>query len=114
MPVSLTLISDAFPVEKRGAAIGMWGAVSGVAVAIGPVVGGAVISGLNWHWIFWFNVPIGVVAGLLSLSRLTESRAIWTGRREGNTRPEKQDRSYAPQPDRHEPHWPLCGQLRAG
>lgn len=73
MPVSLTLISDAFPVEKRGAAIGMWGAVSGVAVAIGPVFGGAVISGLNWHWIFWFNVPVGLVAGLLSLSRLTES-----------------------------------------
>jgi EmrB/QacA subfamily drug resistance transporter len=73
MPISLTLISDAFPVEKRGAAIGMWGAVSGIAVAVGPVVGGAVVSGLNWHWIFWFNVPIGVVAGLLSLSRLTES-----------------------------------------
>lgn len=73
MPISLTLISDAFPVEKRGAAIGMWGAVSGVAVAIGPVVGGAVVDGLNWHWIFWFNVPIGVVAAVLSLSRLTES-----------------------------------------
>jgi len=73
MPVSLTLISGAFPVEKRGAAIGMWGAVSGVAVAIGPVVGGAVVSGLSWHWIFWFNVPIGVLAGLLSLSRLAES-----------------------------------------
>lgn len=73
MPVSLTLISGAFPVEKRGAAIGMWGAVSGVAVAIGPVVGGAVVSGLSWHWIFWFNVPVGVLAGLLSLSRLAES-----------------------------------------
>lgn len=73
MPVSLTLISDAFPVEKRGAAIGMWGAVSGVAVAIGPVVGGAFVSGLNWHWIFWFNVPIGLIAGLLSLSQLKES-----------------------------------------
>jgi EmrB/QacA subfamily drug resistance transporter len=73
MPVSLTLISDAFPVEKRGAAIGMWGAVSGVAVAIGPVFGGAVVDGLNWHWIFWVNVPIGLVAGFLSLSRLTES-----------------------------------------
>lgn len=73
MPISLTLISDAFPVDKRGAAIGMWGAVSGFAVAIGPVIGGAVVSGLSWHWIFWFNVPVGVVAGLLSLSRLTES-----------------------------------------
>lgn len=73
MPVSLTLISDAFPVEKRGAAIGMWGAVSGVAVAIGPVFGGAVVNGLNWHWIFWVNVPIGLIAAALSLSRLTES-----------------------------------------
>ncbi|MEU3370421.1 MFS transporter [Streptomyces sp. NPDC006660] len=73
MPISLTLISDAFPVEKRGAAIGMWGAVSGFAVAIGPVIGGAVVNGLSWHWIFWFNVPIGLVAGLLSLLRLTES-----------------------------------------
>ncbi|WP_328499740.1 MFS transporter [Streptomyces sp. NBC_00457] len=73
MPISLTLISDAFPVEKRGAAIGMWGAVSGFAVAIGPVFGGAVVNGLSWHWIFWFNVPIGVAAGLLSLSRLKES-----------------------------------------
>ncbi len=73
MPVSLTLISDAFPVEKRGTAIGMWGAVSGVAVALGPVIGGAVVGGISWHWIFWFNVPIGVAAGLLSLSRLTES-----------------------------------------
>lgn len=73
MPVSLTLISDAFPVERRGTAIGMWGAVSGFAVAVGPVIGGAVVSGLNWQWIFWFNVPVGLVAGLLSLSRLTES-----------------------------------------
>lgn len=73
MPVSLTLISDAFPVEKRGTAIGIWGAVSGFAVAVGPVFGGAVVNGLNWQWIFWFNVPVGLVAGLLSLSRLTES-----------------------------------------
>ncbi|HZB32650.1 MAG TPA: MFS transporter [Streptosporangiaceae bacterium] len=73
MPVSLTLISDAFPVQKRGAAIGMWGAVSGFAVAIGPVFGGAVVTGLDWHWIFWFNVPIGLVAALLTMSRLTES-----------------------------------------
>ncbi|WSS04822.1 MFS transporter [Microbispora sp. NBC_01189] len=73
MPVSLTLISDAFPVEKRGTAIGTWGAVSGLAVAVGPVVGGVVVNGLNWHWIFWINVPIGLVAALLSRSRLTES-----------------------------------------
>ncbi|MET8864958.1 MFS transporter [Nonomuraea sp. NPDC004580] len=73
MPVSLTLISDAFPVEKRGTAIGTWGAVSGLAVAIGPVFGGAIVTGLDWHWIFWVNVPIGLVAAVLTLTRLTES-----------------------------------------
>jgi len=74
MPISLTLISAAFPAEKRGAAIGLWGGVAGVAVALGPVVGGAVIQGLDWHWIFWLNVPIGLVLAPLSLTRLTESR----------------------------------------
>lgn len=73
MPVSLTLISHAFPMEKRGSAIAMWGAVSGVAVAIGPVFGGAVVEGLSWHWIFWVNVPVGLIAAALSMSRLTES-----------------------------------------
>lgn len=74
MPLTLTLISDAFPAEKRGVAIGMWGGVAGTAVAFGPVVGGAVLQGLNWHWIFWFNVPIGLVLVPLALTRLTESR----------------------------------------
>ncbi|GAA0458491.1 MFS transporter [Actinoplanes capillaceus] len=73
MPVSLTLISDAFPVEKRGAAIGMWGAFSGLAVAIGPVFGGVVVTGLDWSWIFWVNVPIGLVAAVLTLTRLPET-----------------------------------------
>ena len=59
MPLTLTLISEAFPEEKRGAAIGLWGGISGLAVAAGPVVGGAVIDGIDWHWIFWLNVPIG-------------------------------------------------------
>jgi EmrB/QacA subfamily drug resistance transporter len=73
MPLTLTLISEAFPEEKRGAAIGLWGGISGLAVAAGPVVGGAVIDGIDWHWIFWLNVPIGLVLIPLSLSRLTES-----------------------------------------
>ena len=62
MPLTLTLISEAFPAEKRGAAIGLWGGISGLAVAAGPVVGGAVIDGIDWHWIFWLNVPIGLAA----------------------------------------------------
>src|SRR5205807_17030 len=59
-PLTLTIISEAFPVEKRGAAIGMWGGIVGLAVEMGPVVGGAVISSIDWHWIFWVNVPIGL------------------------------------------------------
>jgi EmrB/QacA subfamily drug resistance transporter len=73
MPLTLTLISAAFPAEKRGAAIGLWGGIAGLAVAAGPVVGGAVIDGIDWHWIFWLNVPIGLALAPLALSRLTES-----------------------------------------
>ena len=73
MPLTLTLISAAFPTEKRGAAIGLWGGIAGLAVAAGPVVGGAVVDGINWHWIFWLNVPIGLALVPLSLGRLTES-----------------------------------------
>ena len=72
-PLTLTLISEAFPVEKRGAAIGMWGAIAGMAVAFGPLIGGAIVSGINWHWIFWVNVPVGVTLVALAPSRLTES-----------------------------------------
>jgi EmrB/QacA subfamily drug resistance transporter len=73
MPLTLTLISAAFPAEKRGAAIGLWGGIAGLAVAAGPVVGGAVVDGINWHWIFWLNVPIGLALVPLGLARLTES-----------------------------------------
>jgi EmrB/QacA subfamily drug resistance transporter len=73
MPLTLTLISEAFPEEKRGAAIGLWGGISGLAVAAGPVVGGAVIDGIDWHWIFWLNVPIGIALIPLSAAKLTES-----------------------------------------
>jgi EmrB/QacA subfamily drug resistance transporter len=72
-PLTLTLISEAFPVEKRGAAIGMWGGIVGLAVAAGPVVGGAVVAGIDWHWIFWLNVPIGLALAPIALRKLTES-----------------------------------------
>src|SRR4051812_17591651 len=73
MPLTLTLISEAFPATKRGAAIGLWGGITGLAVAAGPVVGGAVAGGLDWHWIFWLNVPIGLALIPLAATRLTES-----------------------------------------
>jgi EmrB/QacA subfamily drug resistance transporter len=73
LPLTLTLISEAFPVEKRGAAIGLWGGIQGLGIAIGPVVGGAIVSGINWHWIFWLNVPVGLVIVPLALTHLKES-----------------------------------------
>jgi EmrB/QacA subfamily drug resistance transporter len=72
-PLTLTLISEAFPPEKRGGAIGLWGAIAGLAVAAGPVVGGGIVEGVSWHWIFWLNVPVGIVLVPLALSRLQES-----------------------------------------
>src|ERR1700691_3491903 len=57
-PLTLTLLADAFPAERRGIALGVWSGISGTAVAIGPLVGGAVVQGISWHWIFWLNVPI--------------------------------------------------------
>jgi EmrB/QacA subfamily drug resistance transporter len=74
MPLSLTLLAGAVPEKMRSAAIGIWGGISGLGIAVGPVVGGAVVDGLNWQWIFWLNVPVGVVAVVLAARVLTESR----------------------------------------
>lgn len=79
MPLSLTILTGAFPAARRGAIIGIWGGIAGLAVAGGPLVGGAVTQGLSWHWIFWVNVPIGLIATVLSLVRLAESRGGATG-----------------------------------
>lgn len=73
-PLTLTLISQAFPPEKRGAAIGIWGGITGLGVATGPIVGGAIVQALSWQWIFWLNVPVGLLVAALSATRLTESR----------------------------------------
>jgi EmrB/QacA subfamily drug resistance transporter len=71
-PLTLTLLSAAFPAERRGVALGAWSGIAGLAVAAGPLVGGAVVDGIAWQWIFWLNVPIGLA--VLPLSRLlTES-----------------------------------------
>ncbi|MEO6510712.1 MAG: MFS transporter, partial [Nocardioides sp.] len=74
MPLGLALLSQAFPPERRGAAIGVFSAITGLAVASGPLVGGLVVHGLSWHWIFWVNVPIGLVAAVLAVRKIPESR----------------------------------------
>ncbi|MHC5902770.1 MFS transporter [Streptomyces sp. S6] len=74
MPLSLTLLAQAVPDRLRGPALGVWSGVSGLAVAMGPVVGGAVVEGLDWRWIFWVNVPVCVVAIPLVYAALRESR----------------------------------------
>jgi EmrB/QacA subfamily drug resistance transporter len=72
-PLTLTILSAGVPANRRGAFIGAWSGIAGLAVALGPVVGGAVVSGISWHWIFWLNVPIGILLIPLALRRLDES-----------------------------------------
>src|SRR5829696_4424684 len=72
-PLSLTLLSAATAPERRGLALGLWSGISGLGVALGPLVGGAVIEGISWQWIFWINVPVGLVLAPLALRRLEES-----------------------------------------
>ena len=79
LPLGLALLSAAFPASKRGAAIGIFSAITGIAVAIGPLVGGAVVEGIDWHWIFWVNVPIGLAAIPLVLTKMQESCGADTG-----------------------------------
>jgi EmrB/QacA subfamily drug resistance transporter len=77
-PLALTILAAAFPVERRGAVVGIFGGISGLAVAGGPLVGGAVTQGLDWHWIFWINVPFGVLAVVGSLLFLPAGRPAGT------------------------------------
>src|ERR671911_525274 len=70
---TLTILSEAFPKEKRGLALGAWSGIAGLAVASGPLVGGAVVDGISWQWIFWLNVPIGILLVPLALRFLRET-----------------------------------------
>jgi EmrB/QacA subfamily drug resistance transporter len=79
LTLGLALLSAAFPPERRGTAIGLFSAVTGIAVASGPLVGGAIVEGIAWEWIFWLNVPIGLAAVPLVLSRIEESFGGDTG-----------------------------------
>ena len=73
LPLTLTLLSEAVPAERRGAALGIWAGVSGLGVAMGPLVGGAVVEGISWQWIFWLNIPVGLVLLPLAVRMLSES-----------------------------------------
>src|SRR3954467_10831408 len=73
LPLTLTILSAAVPAEKRGVALGAWGGGGGLAVALGPLVGGAIVQGISWQWIFWLNVPFGLVLIPLALSKLQET-----------------------------------------
>jgi EmrB/QacA subfamily drug resistance transporter len=73
MPLAMGLLGAAFPPERRGQAIGVFSGLTGLAVLGGPLIGGAVTEGLSWQWIFWINVPIGVIAIALVLAKIPES-----------------------------------------
>ena len=73
--VSLALLANSFRGKDRGVAFGIWGAITGIAVAIGPLLGGALTSGLSWRWIFFVNLPIGLVALGITATRVHESKA---------------------------------------
>ncbi|MEU9589941.1 MFS transporter [Streptomyces sp. NPDC048219] len=77
MPLTLTLLTAAVPAERRGMAYGIWGAVNGLAVASGPLVGGSLTEHISWQWIFWLNVPLGLA--LLPLARLRLAESHGTG-----------------------------------
>ena len=72
-PLSLTILSSAVAPARRGVALGAWSGIAGLAVAMGPLVGGGVVEGISWQWIFWLNVPIGLLALPLARARLHES-----------------------------------------
>jgi EmrB/QacA subfamily drug resistance transporter len=73
MPLGMALLSTAFPREERARALGIFSGVVGIAVLGGPAVGGAITEGLGWQWIFWINLPIGLVAIVMAMTRLRES-----------------------------------------
>ena len=74
VPLTLTLVTEAYPPERRGWAIGVWSGVGALSGAIGPFVGGAVVQAVGWHWIFWINLPVGLALIPIALLRVRESR----------------------------------------
>jgi EmrB/QacA subfamily drug resistance transporter len=72
--ISMAIMTASFPAEKRGAAMGIWAAIGITAAAIGPTLGGVIVENLNWNWVFYINVPIGILAVILSMIALDESK----------------------------------------
>ena len=95
-PLTLTILSAAVPPEKRGVALGAWGGIGGLAVASGPLIGGAIVEGISWQWIFWLNVPIGLVLIPLAYCRLKETYGPAVAARPARSRP----REHRPARDR--------------
>ncbi len=75
-PLTLTILTRAFPAERRAAAIGLWSGVSGLGLAAGPLVGGAIVNGWTWNAVFWLNVPIGLALLVIGRLRLSETRGV--------------------------------------
>ena len=73
LPLTLTILSAAVPPNRRGVALGAWGGIGGLAVALGPLVGGAIVQGISWQWIFWLNVPFGLILIPLAMRQLKET-----------------------------------------
>ena len=73
-PATLSIITATFPPRQRGTAIGIWAGVSALALAIGPLVGGLLTEHLSWNWIFFVNVPVGIVGIAASFLLIDESR----------------------------------------
>src|SRR4029077_19098248 len=73
--MSRALLASAFHGKDRGIAFGVWGAITGLAVAIGPLLGGGLTSGLSWRWIFFVNLPIGIVAVIITALRAASTLA---------------------------------------
>ncbi len=72
-PMSMAILTNALPISKRGKALGIWSGIGGLALIVGPSLGGLIVAKLTWQWIFWINVPIGIMVILLSVKMLPES-----------------------------------------
>jgi EmrB/QacA subfamily drug resistance transporter len=77
VPLALALITEATPAHSRGKAFGIWGAITGIAVAAGPLVGGAIVEGIAWQWVFWLNVPVGIAVALFATWKIRHGERVF-------------------------------------